>query len=99
MYSVVLLMLLDPSLSNNIMMRKWYNQTLPLNCPGCDSNECHITINDVNTTVAAAPGYSIQNGQLIVPSHNWDIYGISCCGELNQRSCYTICLQYRGKIH
>ena len=95
-YIIVLFALLDLSFSTNTM-HKLYDKSIGLKCPGCDSDQCPISINGVNTTIAAAPGYSIQNGQLIVPSHDWDVYGTYRCEGLDKQLFYTICPT--GKVH
>ena len=71
---------------------KPYAESLPVTCPGCDTNECFITTNDINSTATA----TVHNGQLMLRSYNWDDYGTICCGDTDQQSCYQICPLYTG---
>ena len=81
-------------------IRKSYHESIQLDCPNCDSNECPISINGVNTTtMAGSAKYTIQNNQLILPPDDWDSYGRICCGTTGQQSCYTVCPQPTGKYY
>ena len=78
-----------------IVYRKAYSdESLPLTCSGChsDIDECSIRINGINTSA----GTTLQNGNLILRSRDWGVYGTVCCGGIDQQSCYKICSQYTG---
>ena len=79
------------AISAEVIVRKSFDQSIQLDCPACDSNECPISINDVSTTPTANARYSIQNSQLIVPPRDWGSYGRICCGPMDRQSCYTVC--------
>ena len=72
---------------------KPYDESLPLNCPSCDdsANKCSANINGINTTLPAT------DGQIILPSRNWNVFGDVCCGTINQHTCYTVCPRHTGK--
>ena len=70
------------------MLEKSYYDTLSLDCPGCNTNECLVSINGMNATATA----TVQNGQLVLGSRNWDNYGTVCCGDMpDQQDCYQVC--------
>jgi len=72
---------------------KAYNESITLPCPGCDVYyvECPAIINGIGTSLPAT------NGSIVLPPHNWDVFGDVCCGTTNQPTCYTVCLQHDGK--
>ena len=67
---------------------KSYNESLSLDCPGCHTNECPVSINGIDATATA----TVQSDQLVLGSRDWGNYGTVCCGNMpDQQDCYEVC--------
>ena len=85
-FLAVQLLISNSVISAQVLLHKPLDETISINCTGCNSSSCLININNVDLH------YNVSdNGMLTLPPNDLTVYGTIICNGSNEQKEYLIC--------